>query len=129
PASPRRTGSGSSIRSSPRRTPGRAPGWGSPSWPERCTRAAGWCGWTGRGREERCSRSSYHKRVVPMRLLIVDDHAGLRQSLALLLQESGDEVAAEGDPEQALRRATSEAFDAILCDVRMPKMDGLTFLR
>src|SRR6476646_11974036 len=64
-----------------------------------------------------------------MRLLIVDDDAGLRQSLALLLQESGDEVVAESDPEQALRRATAEPFDAILCDVRMPKMDGLTFLR
>jgi two-component system, NtrC family, response regulator AtoC len=64
-----------------------------------------------------------------MRLLIVDDDAGLRQSLALLLQESGDEVAAEGDPEQALHRATAESFDAILCDVRMPRMDGLTFLR
>lgn len=64
-----------------------------------------------------------------MRLLIVDDDAGLRQSLALLLQESGDEVVAESDPEQGLRRATAEAFDAILCDVRMPKMDGVTFLR
>src|SRR6476659_1745649 len=64
-----------------------------------------------------------------MRLLIVDDDAGLRQSLALLLQEAGDEVVAEGDPEQALRRATEEPFEAILCDVRMPKMDGLTFLR
>ena len=64
-----------------------------------------------------------------MRLLIVDDDAGLRQSLALLLQEAGDEVAAEADPEQALRRATAEPFEAILCDVRMPKMDGLTFLR
>jgi two-component system response regulator AtoC len=64
-----------------------------------------------------------------MRLLIVDDDAGLRQSLALLLQESGDEVVAEGDPEQALKRANAESFDLILCDVRMPKMDGLTFLR
>src|SRR6185295_5162362 len=64
-----------------------------------------------------------------MRLLIVDDDAGLRQSLALLLQEAGDEVVAEGDPEQALRRATAEPFEAILCDVRMPKMDGVTFLR
>ena len=64
-----------------------------------------------------------------MRLLIVDDDAGLRQSLTLLLEEAGYQVAAEADPEQALRRAASEAFDLILCDVRMPKMDGVTFLR
>ena len=64
-----------------------------------------------------------------MRLLIVDDDAGLRQSLTLLLEEAGYQVEAEADPEQALRRAGSEAFDLILCDVRMPKIDGLTFLR
>jgi two-component system response regulator AtoC len=64
-----------------------------------------------------------------MRLLIVDDDAGLRQSLALLLGESGYQVEAESDPERALKRASVEQFDLILCDVRMPKMDGLTFLR
>ncbi len=64
-----------------------------------------------------------------MRLLIVDDDAGLRQSLGLLLAESGYQVEAESDPERALERASAEAFDLILCDVRMPKMDGLTFLR
>jgi two-component system response regulator AtoC len=64
-----------------------------------------------------------------MRVLIVDDDAGLRQSLSLLLQESGYEAVAEPDPEAALRRAGSEAFDLILSDVRMPKMDGVTFLR
>ena len=64
-----------------------------------------------------------------MRLLIVDDDAGLRQSLGLLLTESGYEVAAEGDPEEGLARALDEKFDLVLCDVRMPKMDGLTFLR
>ena len=64
-----------------------------------------------------------------MRVLIVDDDAGLRQSLALLLQETGYEAASEGDPEQALRRAGTEAYDLILCDVRMPKMDGVSFLR
>ncbi len=64
-----------------------------------------------------------------MRLLIVDDDAGLRQSLGLLLAESGYDVVSEGDPEDGLARATSEPFDLILCDVRMPKMDGLTFLR
>jgi two-component system response regulator AtoC len=64
-----------------------------------------------------------------MRILIVDDDAGLRQSLGLLLNESGYEASAEADPEQALARALAERFDAILCDVRMPRMDGLTFLR
>jgi two-component system response regulator AtoC len=64
-----------------------------------------------------------------MRLLIVDDDAGLRQSLALLLGESGYQIEAESDPERALERASADAFDLILCDVRMPKMDGLTFLR
>ncbi|HUR93865.1 MAG TPA: sigma-54 dependent transcriptional regulator [Gemmatimonadales bacterium] len=64
-----------------------------------------------------------------MRLLIVDDDAGLRQSLALLLQDAGYDVSAEGDPEHALQRAATESFDLILCDVRMPKMDGVAFLR
>ena len=62
-------------------------------------------------------------------MLIVDDDAGLRQSLGLLLKESGYEVTAEGDPEQALVRAGAEPSTSILCDVRMPRMDGLAFLR
>jgi DNA-binding NtrC family response regulator len=64
-----------------------------------------------------------------MRLLIVDDDAGFRQSLALLLGESGYGVEAEGDPERALARAAAEEFELILCDVKMPSMDGLSFLR
>ena len=64
-----------------------------------------------------------------MRILIVDDDAGLRQSLGLLLKESGYDVTAEADPEQALVRAGTEPFDLILCDVRMPRVDGLAFLR
>jgi two-component system response regulator AtoC len=38
-------------------------------------------------------------------------------------------VIAEQDGRRALERATAESFDLILCDVRMPEMDGLTFLR
>jgi two-component system response regulator AtoC len=64
-----------------------------------------------------------------MRLLIVDDDADLRQSLSLLLREAGYEVVAEADPEEGLRRALAEDFDLILCDVKMPRMDGLAFLR
>jgi len=63
------------------------------------------------------------------RVLIVDDEPGLRQSLGLLLADAGYEVASESDGAKALKRALAESFDLILCDVRMPEMDGLAFLR
>jgi two-component system response regulator AtoC len=63
------------------------------------------------------------------KVLVVDDEPGLRQSLGLLLTDSGYTVTAEQNGRRALDRATAEPFDLILCDVRMPEMDGLTFLR
>ena len=63
------------------------------------------------------------------RVLIVDDEPGLRQSLGLLLTDAGYTVTAEQDGKRGLERATAEPFDLVLCDVRMPEMDGLTFLR
>ena len=64
-----------------------------------------------------------------MKLLIVDDDPGLRKSLGMLLAEDGYDVAAEERATTALERLRAEPFDAVLCDVRMPEMDGLTFLR
>jgi two-component system response regulator AtoC len=63
------------------------------------------------------------------RVLLVDDEPGLRQSLGLLLTDAGYAVTAEQNGRRALERATTERFDLVLCDVRMPEMDGLTFLR
>src|SRR5881396_2892848 len=63
------------------------------------------------------------------RVLIADDEPGLRQSLGLLLTDAGYEVAAESDGKQALDRALAEPFDLILCDVRMPELGGIAFLR
>ena len=63
------------------------------------------------------------------RVLVVDDEPGLRQSLGLLLADAGYDVVAEGNGTRALERAVSESFDLVLCDVRMPDMDGLAFVR
>ena len=63
------------------------------------------------------------------RVLVVDDEPGLRQSLGLLLGDAGYQVVAEGDGQSALSRALAEPFDLVLCDVRMPRLGGIDFLR
>jgi two-component system response regulator AtoC len=64
-----------------------------------------------------------------VRILIVDDDPGLRRSLGLLLEQEGHVVAAEPGAAAALDRLAREPFDVALCDVRMPGMDGVEFLR
>jgi len=61
------------------------------------------------------------------RILVVDDDAALRESLALLLATEGYEVVTAGDAAAALARL-EEPVDVVLCDVRMPGRDGLELL-
>ena len=63
-----------------------------------------------------------------MKILIIDDDAGLRKSLSLILDDAGYEVVQAEDGEQGLATAKEQAPDLILCDVRMPKLGGLEFL-
>jgi two-component system response regulator AtoC len=63
-----------------------------------------------------------------VRLLVVDDEPGLRQSLHLILSDEGHEVTVAANGAAGLELALAGRFDAILCDVRMPVMDGLEFL-
>jgi two-component system response regulator AtoC len=63
-----------------------------------------------------------------MKILVIDDDAGLRKSLSLILGDAGYEVLQAEDGESGLAAAFGQRPDLILCDVRMPKMDGLRFL-
>lgn len=63
-----------------------------------------------------------------MKILIIDDDDGLRRSLALILGDAGYDVVQAEDGEQGLATAQEQSPDMILCDVRMPKLDGIGFL-
>jgi two-component system NtrC family response regulator/two-component system response regulator HydG len=63
------------------------------------------------------------------RILVVDDEVNARQALKSLLTDEGFEVAEAGDGEEALQKLDSFGPAAVLTDVRMPKMDGLTLLK
>ena len=63
-----------------------------------------------------------------MRILVIDDEAGLRQTLTLILREDGHDVEAAADGEAALAALAREDAAIVLCDVRMPTLDGLAFL-
>ncbi|WP_439119686.1 sigma-54-dependent transcriptional regulator [Marivita sp.] len=62
------------------------------------------------------------------RVLIVDDDAEMRQSLAVLLERSGWDVDTAGNGQLALSRLEATVPDVVLSDVRMPGMSGLELL-
>ncbi len=61
-------------------------------------------------------------------LLVVDDEAGIRESLSSILKDEGYQVDAVASGEEALARATSGDFDVVLLDVWLPGIDGLQTL-
>ncbi len=58
------------------------------------------------------------------RVLVVDDDAGVRESVAEILEAEGCEVEAAGNGREALALIESREFDLVLSDVVMPEMDG-----
>ena len=62
------------------------------------------------------------------RVLVIDDEAGLRHTLLLILRDEGYAVTVAEDGEAGLRSALADAPDLVLCDVRMPRAGGLEFL-
>ena len=62
------------------------------------------------------------------RLLVVDDEAGIRESLSSILEDEGYNVEAVASAEEALQRAASGDLEVILLDVWLPGIDGLEAL-
>ena len=62
-------------------------------------------------------------------ILVIDDEPNLRHMLTAVLEKVGYTVSSAADGVEALSLTETKPFDAILCDLRMPRMDGLAFLK
>lgn len=64
-----------------------------------------------------------------MRILVCEDDDQIAETLTIALSKSGFGVERERDGENALFRGETENFDAVVLDLGLPQMDGLTVLK
>ena len=57
-------------------------------------------------------------------ILVVDDEPGIASALAHLLRRDGHTVDTAANGQLALTKLHTHAYDLILCDLRMPELDG-----
>lgn len=62
-------------------------------------------------------------------ILIIDDEENMRHMLSVMLKKKGFEVVTAEDGVDGLSKITARVFDFVLCDIKMPNMDGMTFLK
>ncbi|MCE2772027.1 MAG: sigma-54 dependent transcriptional regulator [Bacteroidetes bacterium] len=62
------------------------------------------------------------------RILIIDDEKSIRRTLREILEYENFKVDEAGDGLEGLTMAQKEKYDMILCDIKMPKMDGMEAL-
>ena len=63
------------------------------------------------------------------RLLVIDDESNMRHMLAAMLKKSGYSVDTASEGLEGMKMLERSSYDFILCDIKMPKMDGMTFLK
>jgi len=63
------------------------------------------------------------------RILIIDDEENMRHMLSSVLGRLGYEAESAANGQSGLDALNNGTFDVVLCDIRMPEMDGMEFLR
>ncbi len=61
-------------------------------------------------------------------ILIIDDEKAIRKTLSEILSYEGYKIEEASDGEEGLRKFKEKTFDVVLCDIKMPKLDGIEFL-
>ncbi|MGV3528572.1 MAG: sigma-54-dependent transcriptional regulator [Flavisolibacter sp.] len=62
-------------------------------------------------------------------LLIVDDEKSIRKTLSEILSFEGYKIEEAADGEEGLKLFREKTYDAVLCDIKMPRVDGIDFLQ
>ncbi|MFM2477815.1 response regulator [Celerinatantimonas sp. MCCC 1A17872] len=62
-------------------------------------------------------------------ILIIDDSASVRQVVGMALRGAGHQVVEAVDGKDGLAKLNGQKFHLIVCDVNMPNMDGISFLK
>jgi two-component system chemotaxis response regulator CheY len=62
-------------------------------------------------------------------IMVIDDSASLRQVVGIALKSAGYEVIEACDGMDALSKLTGKKINLVVCDVNMPNMDGITFVK
>ena len=71
------------------------------------------------------NKTTNESKFSQKRLLIIDDEENMRHMLSSLLNKSGYRVDTASDGEDALEMVDQTLYDFILCDLKMPNMNGM----
>lgn len=61
-------------------------------------------------------------------ILVIDDERSIRNVLKDILSNEGYKVEEAVDGEEGLKKFSEKNYDVVLCDIKMPKLDGIDFL-
>jgi two-component system, NtrC family, nitrogen regulation response regulator NtrX len=61
-------------------------------------------------------------------ILIIDDERAIRKTLNEILGFEGYKIDEAADGEEGLKKFQEKTYDVVLCDIKMPKVDGIEFL-
>src|SRR5258706_9780438 len=62
-------------------------------------------------------------------ILIIDDEKAIRKTLTEILSFEGYRIDEAPDGEEGLKKFKNKNYDLVLCDIKMPKLDGIEFLQ
>jgi two-component system, NtrC family, nitrogen regulation response regulator NtrX len=61
-------------------------------------------------------------------ILIIDDEKAIRKTLSEILSYEGYKIDEAADGEEGIKKFSNNTYDVVLCDIKMPKVDGIEFL-